>query len=74
MEKTSDGSFPRIATGMNADYISNRAALETSNELPDMASALDSFVSPHVILPALLCLVLICLFLWNDRQNRKRKP
>jgi hypothetical protein len=44
------------------------------NELHVMASALDSFVSPHVILPALLCLVLVCLFLWNDRQNRKRKP
>jgi hypothetical protein len=28
----------------------------------------------RVILPILLGLVLIGLFLWNDRQNRKRKP
>ena len=33
------------------------SAPETSNELPVMASELDFFVSPHVILPALLCLV-----------------
>jgi 4-amino-4-deoxy-L-arabinose transferase-like glycosyltransferase len=39
-----------------------------------IASALDSFISPHVILPALLCLSLILLFLWLDRQNRNRKP
>jgi hypothetical protein len=48
--------------------------IATFSELPDMASALDSFISPHVIFPVLLCLVLICLFLWNDRQNRNRKP
>jgi hypothetical protein len=39
-----------------------------------MASALDSFISPQIVLPVLLCLVLIGLFLWNDRQNRSRKP
>ncbi|MEA3148973.1 MAG: hypothetical protein QOI53_4649 [Verrucomicrobiota bacterium] len=39
-----------------------------------MASAIDAFIDPRVILPVLLCLVLIWLFLWNDRQNRKRKP
>jgi hypothetical protein len=38
-----------------------------------MASALDLFISPQVILPALLCLMLILLFLWIDRQNRKRR-
>jgi hypothetical protein len=46
----------------------------TYSKVSVMASGLDSFISPHVILPVLLCLVLICLFLWNDRQNRKRKP
>jgi hypothetical protein len=32
----------------------------------------NSFLDARVVLPALLILVLILLFLWNDRQNRKR--
>jgi hypothetical protein len=39
-----------------------------------MVSALESFISPQVVLPVLLCVALIGLFLWNDRQNRRRKP
>jgi hypothetical protein len=35
-----------------------------------MASALDAFISPQVVLPVLLCVVLVGLFLWKDRQNR----
>jgi hypothetical protein len=61
---------------MPTDPIPNRIGIVivTYSKSPVMASGLDSFISPHVILPALLCLVLICLFLWNDRQNRRRKP
>ena len=32
----------------------------------------NSFLDARVVLPSLLILVLILLFLWNDRQNRKR--
>jgi hypothetical protein len=39
-----------------------------------MAYAVDFFIAPHVVLPVLVCLALIALFLWNDRQNRNRKP
>jgi len=42
--------------------------------VPGMVSALESFISPQVVLPVLLCVALIGLFLWNDRQNRRRKP
>jgi hypothetical protein len=34
----------------------------------------DFFHFPQVVLPGLLFLSLILLFLWNDRQNRNRKP
>jgi hypothetical protein len=32
----------------------------------------EMLISPHVVLPTLLILILIGLFLWNDRQNRNR--
>ena len=38
------------------------------------AANVDFLISPHVILPSLLCLALLALFLWLDRQNRNRKP
>ena len=33
----------------------------------------EMLISPHVVLPTLLIMVLIGLFLWNDRQNRNRR-
>ena len=57
-----DGSFVRWLASSNAHFMILRATLPTDgarDRTCRMASALDAFISPQVVLPVLLCVVLV---------------